>query len=132
MPFYIISVYIIRYLRRLRQLAYTEWKLTKGLAILNKNNWNIKIAIVNDASICNCVDDMFFYKMWIDKDVNDWNVYEINSFSELFIFIKIEMNNLANWISSFTFILFINKNDLKDENELWINEKWNDEKLSHN
>ena len=44
-------------------------------------------------------------------------MYEINSFSELSIFIKIEINDLANWISSFTFISFINKNDLKDEDE---------------
>ena len=43
-------------------------------------------------------------------------MYETNSFSEL-LFIRIEMNNLANWISSFTFISFINKNDLKDEGD---------------
>ena len=68
-------------------------------------------------SICNCVRDAFFYKMWIDKDDDDWNVCETNSFLKLFIFIKTKMNDLTNWISSFTFISFINKNVSKDENE---------------
>ena len=72
---------------------------------------------LDDVSICNCVRDIFFCKMWIDENDNDWNVCEINSFSKLFVFIKTRINNLANWISSFTFISFINKNDLKGENE---------------
>ena len=72
----------------------------------------------NDVSICNCAEDAFSYKVWIDdKNVNDWDIYETNLFSKLSIFIKIEMNNLIDWISSFTFISFINKNDSKDENE---------------
>ena len=55
--------------------------------------------------------------MWIDdKNVNDRDMCEVNSFSEL-LFIKIEMNDLTNWISSFTFIFFINKNNLKDEDD---------------
>ena len=78
----------------------------------------------NDVSICNDVDDASFYKMWIDdENVDDWNVCEINSFSEL-SFIKIEMNGLTNWISSFTFISFINKNNLKDEDVILLIVKW--------
>ena len=74
----------------------------------------------NDVSICNCADDAFFYKMWIDdEDVNDWDIYKINLFSKLFVFIKIKMNDVTNWMSSFTFISFINKNDSKDEDVIF-------------
>ena len=71
------------------------------------------------ASICNCARDTSFCKMWIDKDDDDWDVCEVNSFSKLSIFIKMKVNDLTNWISSFTFISFINKNDskIKDEDE---------------
>ena len=55
--------------------------------------------------------------MWIDKNDNDWDVCEINLFSKLFIFIKARISDLTNWINSFTFIFFINKNDLKGEDE---------------
>ena len=71
----------------------------------------------NDASICNCVRDTFFYKMWIDEDNDDWNMCKVNLFSKLFIFMKTRINDLINWISSFTFIFFINKNDSKGESE---------------
>ena len=71
----------------------------------------------DDVSICNCARDAFFYKMWINKNDDDWDVCEINSFSKLSIFMKTRMNDLMNWISSFTFIFFINKNDSKAEDE---------------
>ena len=74
----------------------------------------------NDVSICNDVDDASPCRMWIDdKDVDDWDVCEANSFSKLSIFIKTRISDLTNWISSFTFIFFINKNDseAKDEGE---------------
>ena len=47
-------------------------------------------------------------------------MFKFNSFSKLSffkVFIKIKINNLINRINSFTFISFINKNDLKDENK---------------
>ena len=44
---------------------------------------------------------------------------EVNSFSKLSIFIKAKINDLTNWINSFIFIFFINKNDseAKDEDD---------------
>ena len=42
-------------------------------------------------------------------------MYKVNLFSKLVI--KIEINNVTNRMSSFTFISFINKNDLKGEGE---------------
>ena len=71
----------------------------------------------NDVSIYNCVRDAFFCKVWVDENDNDWDVCEINLFSKLSIFMKTKINDLTNWISSFTFISFINKNDSKDEDE---------------
>ena len=56
--------------------------------------------------------------MWVDdENVNDWDVCETNLFSKLSIFIKAKMNDLTNWISSFTFISFIKRNDFEDESE---------------
>ena len=49
--------------------------------------------------------------MKINEKIVNKNI-KINSFFE--IFIKFETHNLINWINSFTFILFINKNDLKN------------------